>query len=262
VDEATALMNKQCFLAKIDLESAYRSIPLHPSCYKLTGLKWRFSDNKKDTFIFDSRLPFGASRSCRIFQALTDSIVRMMARRNIVCRGYIDDFMIISDSYSECKAALDTMIVLIASLGLKVNWNKVEGPASTLTFLGVLIDTEKRTVALPQEKLQEVKDTLNQWTTKQKAKKLDIQRLVGSLNWCSRVIAGGRSFLRNIINLIGKASSPEHYVRLGRAAKDDLAWWRTALVVFNGFSQLCHGCLFRRRGRPFRRRLVFRQLEH
>jgi hypothetical protein len=51
---------------------------------------------------------------------------------------------------------------LIASLGLKINWAKVVGPSTVLTFLGVLIDTERRTVALPDEKLQEVKDML-QW---------------------------------------------------------------------------------------------------
>ena len=120
------------------------------------------------------------------------------------------------------EAALVTMMTLLASLGLKINWNKVEGPSRVLTFLGVLIDTQKRTMALPEDKLQEVKDTLHHWAGKQKAKKLEIQKIVGSLNWCCRVISGGRSFLRNIINLIGKARSPDHYVRLGKAAKDDI----------------------------------------
>ena len=91
-------------------------------------------------------------------------------------------------------------------------------------------------MALPEEKLQEVKETLRAWSTKQKAKKLDIQKLAGSLNWCCRVIGGGRSFIRNIINLIGKARNPDHYVRIGKAAKDDLEWWKTALRIFNGYA--------------------------
>jgi hypothetical protein len=236
VEGATKTMNKGCYLAKIDLASAYRSIPLHPSSFQLTGLKWRFGNNSKNTFLFDSRLPFGAARSCRIFQALTDSIVRMMDKRDIKCRGYIDDFLIITDTYLECKTALSTMTTLIASLGLEINWSKVEGPSTCLTFLGVRIDTEGRTLALPEEKLRVVKETLQIWKTKQKAKKLDIQRLVGSLNWCARVIAGGRSFLRNIIDLIGKATSPYHYVRLGAAAKADINWWIKGLDLFNGFT--------------------------
>jgi hypothetical protein len=36
--------------------------------------------------------------------------------------------------------------------------------------------------------------------------------------------------------LIGKAKRPEHYIRIGRAAKADLNWWTTALDIFNGFS--------------------------
>jgi hypothetical protein len=236
VEEATKLMGKECYLAKIDLASAYRSIPLHPSCYKLTGLKWLFGEDKKNTFLFDARLPFGAARSCRIFQALTDSIVRMMEKRKVTCRGYIDDFLIICDTYLECKAALSTMTALIASLRLNVNWNKVEGPSTTLIFLGVEINTVARTLSLPEEKLQGVKQTLQHWSTKQKAKKLDIQRLVGGLNWCTRVIAGGRSFLRNIIDLIGRAKGPYHYVRLGVAAKSDITWWIKGLRLFNGYT--------------------------
>jgi hypothetical protein len=153
----------------------------------------------------------------------------MMERRQVKCRGYIDDFLLISDTYAESKAALSTMTLLIASLGLNINWSKVEGPSTALTFLGVQINTVTRTLALPEEKLRAVKQTLEQWATKQKAKKLDIQSLVGHLNWCARVIAGGRSFLRNIIDLIGKARHPYHYFRLGAAAKGDLAWWRRGL---------------------------------
>ena len=160
VEEATKAMKKDCYLAKIDLESAYRSISLHDSCFQLTGLKWRFNNNRKDTFLFDSRLPFGAARSCKIFQALTDSIVRMMAKRKILCKGYIDDFLLICDTFSECEAALKTMTVLIESLGLTINWAKVEGPYTSLTFLGVLINTVERTIALPEEKVQAVQATL------------------------------------------------------------------------------------------------------
>jgi hypothetical protein len=81
----------------------------------------------------------------------------MMAKRNIVCRGYIDDFLIICDSHKACKSALDTMTDLVASLGLSINWKKVEGPSTSITFLGMHIDTVRRTMALPEEKLQEVK---------------------------------------------------------------------------------------------------------
>ena len=39
VDKITANIKQGAFMAKIDLKSAYRHVPLHPSNYQATGLK-------------------------------------------------------------------------------------------------------------------------------------------------------------------------------------------------------------------------------
>jgi hypothetical protein len=56
IDDALKFVTSSSYLAKIDLREAYRSVPLHASCFDLTGLKWRFDGSDKDTFLFDSRL--------------------------------------------------------------------------------------------------------------------------------------------------------------------------------------------------------------
>ena len=70
-----------------------------------------------------------------------------------MCKNYLDDFLIISDSEVECKAALACLVDLVQSLGFDVNWNKVEGPAPILSFLGVEINCVNRTLSLPAKKL-------------------------------------------------------------------------------------------------------------
>jgi hypothetical protein len=236
IDEATRHMSSNTFLAKIDLKEAYRSIPLHPTCYGLTGLQWHFSGDDKSTFFFDARLPFGASKSCKIFQSLTNAIVRMLARRNIIVSGYIDDFLIIEDSADSCQRSLDCIVALVESLGLCVNWDKVSGPAQQLVFLGVDIDCTQRTLALPAKKLAETKVLIASWIGKKKATKKSIQQLIGKLNWCCRVMLGGRTFLRNLVDLLLKVSQPHHYVRLGVAARADLDWWSVGIELFHGFA--------------------------
>jgi hypothetical protein len=234
VDEATRYMKPGCYLSKIDLESAYRFVPLHPKCYEQTGLKWFFGQDIEPTFLFDARLPFGAARSCKIFQTLTDCIVRMMARRGIITCGYIDDFMLICDDFKSCESALNILTELVASLGMSVNWKKVMGPTQDMTFLGVRIDTIKRTLALPEEKLADMKLLVDKWITKTKVTKLEVQQMMGRLNWCSRVVTGGKTFTRSIINLMCKAHSMHHYIRIGKAARNDLIWWQQALTLFHG----------------------------
>ena len=68
VDTAVNLLPPNGYMSKIDLSNAYRCVPLHRSCFKYTGLYWRFSGESHDTFFTDTRLPFGASESPGIFQ--------------------------------------------------------------------------------------------------------------------------------------------------------------------------------------------------
>ena len=39
VDSAVQLISRNCYMAKVDLCHAYRSIPVHPSNYDALGLK-------------------------------------------------------------------------------------------------------------------------------------------------------------------------------------------------------------------------------
>jgi hypothetical protein len=218
------------------LSEAYRSIPIHKSNFELTGLYWHFADSTSPTFFYDARLPFGASRSCKIFQSLTNAIVRMLARKNIVCCGYIDDFLLICDDLTHCTESLKYIVELVESPGLSVNWDKVAGPLQKLTFVGVDIDCMSRTLALPEKKLSKVRELVRSWLGKTKVTKKCVQKLVGKLNWCCRVVQGGRTFMRNLINLISKASQPHHYIRVGKAAKADLMWWDKGLRLFHGYT--------------------------
>jgi hypothetical protein len=156
VDEAVKFIKPGSFLAKIDIKSAYRAVPIHPECYCFTGLQWHFQGDSETTYLYDCRLPFGASRSCRIFQALTNSIVRIIQSAKINCIGYIDNCLIVSDSAEKCQLDLDYLLYVVQELGFDVCWNKVEGPSSVLCFLGVQINCIDRTLVLPPAKLQEV----------------------------------------------------------------------------------------------------------
>ena len=236
IDTATKMMSKDCYIAKIDLASAYRSVPIHPNSYHMTGLYWDFSDSGERLYMYDSRLPFGAAKSCKVFQSVSDAVVRIMRRHGYVCTSYIDDFLVIGESESICKEALDFLLKLVVELGLEVNWQKVSQPATVLVFLGVEIDTRKRTLSLSKIKIDELRLLLNKWTLRKTATKKDLQKLVGKLNWCARVVTGGRTFLRNLINCMVRVKQSNHHVRVSALARADIAWWCEALDVFHGFT--------------------------
>jgi hypothetical protein len=147
-----------------------------------------FAGKTNPTYMYDCRLPFGASKSCKIFTAVSDAISRIFARKGHRCLNYIDDFLIVADSESECSVALTCLLELIQSLGLVVNWNKVEGPASCLTFLGVEICCVRRTLSLPPAKLASFKELVASWVGRHKSTKKALQSFIGKLNWAARVV--------------------------------------------------------------------------
>ena len=81
VDDAANLCQPGCWLAKVDLKHAYRSVGTHPDSWRVTGMSWRFNDSKHPIYLYDKRLPFGARASPMVFHRLTQGICCMMARR-------------------------------------------------------------------------------------------------------------------------------------------------------------------------------------
>ena len=106
--------------------------------------------------MYDSRLPFRSSLSCTVFQAISNSIVRMLGRHGFDVVGYLDDFMLVARNESECAAGLKCLVEVVTNLGLCVNWDKAAQPSQKLPFLGVSIDCVARTISLPEDKLCEI----------------------------------------------------------------------------------------------------------
>ena len=53
---------RACFLAKTDIKSAFRLLPIHPDDRHLLGLKW------DGLYYFDNCLPMGCASSCKLFE--------------------------------------------------------------------------------------------------------------------------------------------------------------------------------------------------
>ena len=65
-------------MAKVDLKSANRSVPISKHSQRVTGLQWQFGD--RIIYLRDTRLPFGSKLSPGIFHRLTQAVRRMLRR--------------------------------------------------------------------------------------------------------------------------------------------------------------------------------------
>lgn len=73
-----------CYLAKIDVDSAFRNVPVHPHNRPLLGMIWN-----RQLYI-DSVLPFGLRSAPKIFNAVTAALCWIAVQRGI---SYLDHFL-------------------------------------------------------------------------------------------------------------------------------------------------------------------------
>ena len=151
VDDAVGLLKDGYYMAKMDLKAAYRSVCIHPQDRAYTGLKWH--ENGVDIDMYDTKLPFGARKSVEIFHRLSQAVKRFMAKRRHEIIVYIDDFLVVANSRTECQLIADELVSLLRHLGFKSSWKKIIDPTQCITFPGVEIDSVDMCLRVPDCKL-------------------------------------------------------------------------------------------------------------
>ena len=112
--------------------------------------------------------------------------------------------------------------------------NKIEGPATTITFLGIQIDTISFELRLTVEKLEYIGRLARSWRTRRSGRSKDFDSLLGHLSHAATVIRQGRTFLRSLYDIQAATTSPYHHVHLNTPARADLLWWDHFLHQWNG----------------------------
>ena len=118
-------------LAKFDIQSAYRIIPVHPSDRQLLGMIW------EGQLYVDLALPFGLRSAPKIFTAVADAL-QFVLQENGVHRimHYLDDFMQFgAPGTPQCSQVLQVAMDWCNRLGMPIAESKTEGPTETTYYI-------------------------------------------------------------------------------------------------------------------------------
>ena len=149
---------------------------------------------------------------------------------------YLDDFFFAGPAHSHvCQHSLDTAVPLCSSLGLQ-SPSQSGWSATTLTFLGIEIDSVRLELRLPSEKLRRLRVLILEWSNKRSASKHQLQCFIGHLSHAASVVKPGRVFTRELIRTVGVPKRSFHLVRLNMHCRADIAWWAMFLSDWNGIS--------------------------
>ena len=220
------------FMAKIDIKHAFRLCPVLPSQWPLLCFLWC------GYFFVDTRLPFGSRSSPKIFNTFARALAWIATHvggiRYLV--HYLDDFFIANSSHRLCQQDMDTFLSFCARLGVPIAADKLEGPTTSLVYLGIEIDSVAMCIRLPKEKLSKLKLMLGQWSNRKKARKRVLLSLIGMLGFASKVVKPGRMLLRRLIDLSTTVDRLGHFITVNTEARADIQWWSNFLPDWNGIS--------------------------
>ena len=235
VDDAALLLHhlgQQALLAKIDIQDAYRLIPVHPEDHQFFGISWQGG------VYIDCQLPFGLASAPAIFCAVAEALEWILRSRGVrFILHYLDDFLLLGPPDSdECAQALRTTLATCVELGVPLAPGKVVGPTTQLTFLGIQLHSTRLLLSLPEDKLNTLRTLLRTWVEAKCIRNTrQFQSLVGHLVHATQVLPLGKAFLNRLFPLARQVSG-NAVRRLNTEAKADLAWWITLCQHWSGIS--------------------------
>ena len=87
---AVAQKGQRAQLAKTDIESAYRMLPIHPDDRGLLGMRW------EGMLFVDTALPFVLRSAPKIFTAVADALEWIVEQEEVcLIMHYLDDFLLV-----------------------------------------------------------------------------------------------------------------------------------------------------------------------
>ena len=194
IDDATCMLSalgKGALMAKVDLKSAFRMVPVRRNDWELLGMKWR------EAYFMDTCLPFGLRSAPYLFNQFAEAL-QWILQHNYGLQWlihYLDDYLIVGapDSHS-CGEHLQCFLRVCTLLGIPVAMDKVDGPATVLPFLGLELDSVLQQICLPPNKLGEILAELTKWQSHHKTTKRKVLSLIGKLAFAAQAVPAGRFF--------------------------------------------------------------------
>ena len=238
-DDAISIVvraGKGALLAKADIESAFRLLPIHPSDFHLLGIC------ANNMFYVDKALPMGASCSPAYFETFStflEWVIRQDSGSDLIVH-YMDDFLFVAGNGEErsqslsCQMLVERFESICKKFGVPLAADKAAGPATVLVFLGLEIDTVNQTVSIPEDKLKSVIEKVRGASEASALTLRALQSVIGSLAFVCRAISPGRAFLRRLIDLTIGVRRPSQKIALSVGARSDLKMWLVFLRNFNG----------------------------
>jgi len=236
---ALALISPLCYMASVDMASAYYHVPIAESHWKFLKFIW-----KGQRYSFTC-YPNGLSQAPRNFTKILKPSYAYLHGLNHIITGYLDDSLLIGMTKEECEKNILDTVNLLDSLGFTIHTEKsVLQPVQRIKYLGFIVDSESMSVSLTQERKDKIKDMCEKVMRKEKNKIRKIAALIGTFVSTFPAMEHGPLYYRNLEEDKKRALKMhrgqwDQKMRLSPASKIEIGWWNSH--IHNATSPISHG---------------------
>ncbi|XP_073412144.1 uncharacterized protein [Dendrobates tinctorius] len=223
------LLFPNCVVAGIDLKDAYYHLPIHNRYQKYLRVAVVF-DGKVRHFQYTA-MPFGLSTAPRIFTKVMAEVMAYVRQKDTLIVPYLDDFLIIGNSDTQCTERVADAISSLQDLGWIINIQKSRlVPQSLQMFLGFQLNSITQKCLLPQVKIALTKEKVEAAIDRPRMSLRGAMSLLGSLDSCAPAVRWAHYHVRTLQHQILQEERRhgghlESKITLTQVVLTSLEWW-------------------------------------
>ena len=223
-----AQVGRKTYVWKKDLSRAFRQYPLDPGDYELFGYIWR------GYYFFDMVLVMGHRVAPYIAQRISNALRYIMQQMQYHMLNYVDDF-VGAEIKDIATKAYNAFGDLLRNLGVSESLAKSVEPTQIIQFLGVTFRVHTMTMEVSESRLLELNQELTDWNNKSVFLRVELEQLIGKLQFITACVRPGRIFLSRLLNALRGCQRGVKY-SVSSEMRKDIEWWKTYMPKYNGVS--------------------------
>lgn len=239
VQKALMYIEKGDRMTKWDDKSGFHQLRLDEASRSYTHFVWG-----KHVFQYYGA-PFGIGRVPADFQLANHCVVNFLRDHGVPAFLYLDDRLIIEERHGETEQTLiekgiraprNALLtnLLMTAVGGFVSKSKSTPVCSTkIEFLGFDIDTEKETIAIPDQKWDKFQKSLENMLKEKVVFYKDLEKLRGQMCSFLLVITNMQLYIREATaTLLESEKKDKPYMEITKELREELKVWRSHEIKY------------------------------